>query len=63
MRPLTHDDPDAIPRNGTEVPWVDVPDLFAADPPADEAPPAAEASRAGATGGTAPGRRVSAGRS
>jgi hypothetical protein len=43
MRPLTHDDPDAIPRNGTEVPWMDVPDLFAADPPAAEAPPAVEA--------------------
>jgi hypothetical protein len=24
MRPPTHTDPDAIPRNGTEVPWVDI---------------------------------------
>jgi hypothetical protein len=27
MRPATHDDPNAIPRNGTEVPWVELPDL------------------------------------
>ena len=26
MRPLTHDNPNAIPRNGTEVPWVDLPE-------------------------------------
>ncbi|WP_164704564.1 hypothetical protein [Blastococcus litoris] len=26
MRPPTHDDPKAIPRNGTEVPWVEIPD-------------------------------------
>ena len=27
MRPPTHDDPDAIPRNGTDVPWVEIPDV------------------------------------
>jgi hypothetical protein len=26
MRPPTHDDPNAIPRNGTDVPWVDLPE-------------------------------------
>jgi hypothetical protein len=26
MRPPTHDDPNAIPRNGTEVPWLDLDD-------------------------------------
>ena len=31
MRPATHDDPNAIPRNGTEVPWVDL-----RDPGADQ---------------------------
>ena len=25
MRPLTHDDPNAIPRNGTAVPWPELP--------------------------------------
>jgi hypothetical protein len=25
MRPPTHDDPNAIPRNGTEVPWPELP--------------------------------------
>ena len=29
MRPLTHDDPHAIPRNGTDVPWPDVPSVDA----------------------------------
>jgi hypothetical protein len=24
--PTTHTDPDAIPRNGTEVPWVEPPE-------------------------------------
>jgi hypothetical protein len=41
MRPLTHDDPDAIPRNGTEVPWVEIPELSAADPPAEQPRPVA----------------------
>jgi hypothetical protein len=26
MRPPTHDNPNAIPRNGTDVPWVELPD-------------------------------------
>ena len=26
MRPPTHDDPNAIPRNGTDVPWVELDD-------------------------------------
>jgi hypothetical protein len=26
MRPPTHDDPNAIPRNGTDVPWLDLDD-------------------------------------
>ena len=26
MRPSTHDDPNAIPRNGTDVPWLDLDD-------------------------------------
>ena len=26
MRPLTHDNPNAIPRNGTDVPWLDLDD-------------------------------------
>ena len=26
MRPLTHDDPNAIPRNGTDVPWPELDD-------------------------------------
>lgn len=26
MRPPTHDDPNAIVRNGTEVPWVEIPE-------------------------------------
>ncbi len=26
MRPPTHDDPNAIPRNGTDVPWLDLED-------------------------------------
>jgi hypothetical protein len=26
MRPATHDDPNAIPRNGTDVPWLDLDD-------------------------------------
>lgn len=31
MRPPTHDDPNAIPRNGTEVPWVEIPDPHGGD--------------------------------
>ena len=26
LRPATHTDPNAIPRNGTDVPWVDRPE-------------------------------------
>ena len=26
MRPPTHDNPNAIPRNGTDVPWVELSD-------------------------------------
>jgi hypothetical protein len=26
MRPATHDDPNAIPRNGTDVPWLELDD-------------------------------------
>ena len=26
LRPPTHTDPNAIPRNGTDVPWVDLPE-------------------------------------
>ena len=26
MRPPTHDDPNAIPRNGTDVPWIELDD-------------------------------------
>ena len=26
MRPPTHTDPNAIPRNGTDVPWLDLDD-------------------------------------
>jgi hypothetical protein len=26
MRPPTHDDPNAIPRNGTDVPWPELDD-------------------------------------
>jgi hypothetical protein len=26
MRPPTHDDPNAIPRNGTDVPWPEIDD-------------------------------------
>jgi hypothetical protein len=26
LRPATHTDPNAIPRNGTDVPWVEIPE-------------------------------------
>ena len=26
MRPLTHDNPNAIPRNGTDTPWLELDD-------------------------------------
>lgn len=26
MRPPTHEDPNAIPRNGTDVPWIELDD-------------------------------------
>jgi len=26
MRPATHDNPNAIPRNGTDVPWLELDD-------------------------------------
>jgi hypothetical protein len=39
MRPLTHDDPHAIPRNGTDVPWVDLPNHDAGEHDSREAPP------------------------
>lgn len=26
MRPPTHDDPHAVPRNGTDVPWLELDD-------------------------------------
>jgi hypothetical protein len=32
MRPPTHDDPHAIPRNGTDVPWVDLSGSRAGEP-------------------------------
>ena len=31
MRPPTHDDPNAIPRNGTDVPWVEIRDPSSGD--------------------------------
>ncbi len=43
MRPPTHDDPNAIPRNGTEVPWLDLPDPAAADADTRGARPDSEA--------------------
>jgi len=43
MRPPTHDDPHAIPRNGTDVPWVEIPESGPGAPGSWGAPPAPEA--------------------
>jgi hypothetical protein len=40
MRPPTHDDPHAIPRNGTDVPWVEIPDSGPGLPGSWGVPPA-----------------------
>ncbi|CCG05617.1 hypothetical protein [Blastococcus saxobsidens] len=47
MRPLTHDDPDAIPRNGTDAPWPEIPAVTAGGTGSGDATPASEESRDG----------------
>jgi hypothetical protein len=56
MRPPTHDDPHAIPRNGTDVPWLDTPDSRAGEPGSWDAPPAPEARQDRRSRRDAPGR-------
>jgi hypothetical protein len=42
MRPPTHDDPNAVPRNGTEVPWLDLDDRSRRPDRPDHRPAAAD---------------------
>jgi hypothetical protein len=59
MRPPAHDDPNAIPRNGTEVPWPELPDADDPDTGSWVIPPARSAeelSRSGRPSGASTGR-------
>lgn len=57
LRPATHTDPNAIPRNGTDVPWVELPGPRTDEEPERQHPGDDQAAGSGETTaarGTAP---------